>query len=245
MEERKVDVAIIGSGPSGLAAAYYLALSGVQATIYEAKDVPGGMLALAYSNMRGYGSVHPVIGELRVGYLPVPYKNPVSGVVETIGEILVTEAEVISRIADDGGPAVFSLRYGLCFGHNETKDIAMAVLDRDPWIEQSEVKAHLGVVMQSDALDEELNVDDKGNGFPFQDIAQVLFPGCDVWLNNPRRPNEASGTSGMKAAINGVLNLSVLDGWWIEGHIEGVTGWAIDPPPDGADDPRASEAAGL
>jgi alpha-D-ribose 1-methylphosphonate 5-triphosphate synthase subunit PhnI len=95
-----------------------------------ARGETGGMLALAYSNMRGYGSVHPVIGELRVGYLPVPYKNPVSGVVETIGEILVTEAEVISRIADDGGPAVFSLGYGLCFGHNETKAIAMAVLDR-------------------------------------------------------------------------------------------------------------------
>jgi alpha-D-ribose 1-methylphosphonate 5-triphosphate synthase subunit PhnI len=95
-----------------------------------ARGETGGMLALAYSNMRGYGSVHPVIGELRVGYLPVPCKNPVSGVVETIGEILVTEAEVISRIADDGGPAVFSLGYGLCFGHNETKAIAMAVLDR-------------------------------------------------------------------------------------------------------------------
>lgn len=95
-----------------------------------ARGETGGMLALAYSNMRGYGSVHPVIGELRVGYLPVPYKNPVSGVVETIGEILVTEAEVIARIADGDGPAVFNLGYGLCFGHNETKAIAMAVLDR-------------------------------------------------------------------------------------------------------------------
>ena len=60
-------------------------------------------------------------------------------------------------------------------------------------------------------------------------LAAVLVPGVDVWLNNPIRPQEASGTSGMKAAHNGVPNFSVLDGWWIEGHIEGVTGWAIGP----------------
>lgn len=90
----------------------------------------GGLLALAYSNMRGYGSVHPVIGELRVGFLPVNLKDSLTGVTECIGEIQVTEAEVISRIADAEGPAVFSLGYGLCFGHNETKAIAMAVLDR-------------------------------------------------------------------------------------------------------------------
>lgn len=60
-------------------------------------------------------------------------------------------------------------------------------------------------------------------------LAVVLVPGVDVWLNNPIRPQEASGTSGMKAAHNGVPNFSVLDGWWIEGHIEGVTGWAIGP----------------
>jgi alpha-D-ribose 1-methylphosphonate 5-triphosphate synthase subunit PhnI len=90
----------------------------------------GGLLALAYSNMRGYGSVHPVIGELRVGFLPVNLKSPATGAVECIGEIQVTEAEVISRIADAEGPAVFSLGYGLCFGHNETKAISMAVLDR-------------------------------------------------------------------------------------------------------------------
>jgi starch phosphorylase len=62
--------------------------------------------------------------------------------------------------------------------------------------------------------------------------AQVLVAGADVWLNTPLPPLEASGTSGMKAAVNGVLNLSILDGWWIEGCIEGVTGWAIG---DGAD----------
>jgi glycogen phosphorylase len=58
--------------------------------------------------------------------------------------------------------------------------------------------------------------------------ARLLVGGCDVWLNTPRPPMEASGTSGMKAAINGVPQLSVLDGWWLEGCSEGLTGWAID-----------------
>ncbi len=64
------------------------------------------------------------------------------------------------------------------------------------------------------------------------DLAAKLVSGVDVWLNTPLRPLEASGTSGMKAAHNGVINFSVLDGWWIEGWIEGVTGWAIGPQPN-------------
>jgi starch phosphorylase len=58
-------------------------------------------------------------------------------------------------------------------------------------------------------------------------VAKVLTPGVDVWLNTPEPPLEASGTSGMKAAANGVLNFSVLDGWWLEACVEGTTGWAI------------------
>ncbi len=58
-------------------------------------------------------------------------------------------------------------------------------------------------------------------------LAKYLTAGVDLWLNTPRRPLEASGTSGMKAALNGVPSLSTLDGWWIEGHLEGVTGWSI------------------
>lgn len=58
-------------------------------------------------------------------------------------------------------------------------------------------------------------------------IAQAMVSGVDVWVNTPLPPMEASGTSGMKAAANGVLNLSVLDGWWIEACVEGVTGWSI------------------
>ncbi len=63
------------------------------------------------------------------------------------------------------------------------------------------------------------------------EIALKLVSGVDIWLNTPLRPLEASGTSGMKAAHNGVVNFSVLDGWWIEGHIEGFTGWSIGPDP--------------
>ncbi len=65
-------------------------------------------------------------------------------------------------------------------------------------------------------------------------MAVTLYPGCDVWLNNPIRPLEASGTSGMKAALNGALNLSILDGWWDE-WFDGENGWAI-PTADGVED---------
>ncbi|MGW8288972.1 MAG: alpha-glucan family phosphorylase [Candidatus Bathyarchaeia archaeon] len=63
------------------------------------------------------------------------------------------------------------------------------------------------------------------------EMASSLTSGVDVWLNTPLPPFEASGTSGMKAAHNGVINFSVLDGWWVEGCIEGITGWAIGPDP--------------
>ncbi len=63
------------------------------------------------------------------------------------------------------------------------------------------------------------------------DLALKMVSGVDVWLNTPLPPQEASGTSGMKAAHNGVINFGVLDGWWIEGWIEGVTGWSIGPEP--------------
>ena len=58
-------------------------------------------------------------------------------------------------------------------------------------------------------------------------LAKAMVAGCDIWSNTPPPPLEASGTSGMKAAVNRVLNVSVLDGWWLEGWSEGHTGWAI------------------
>ncbi|MEX1027749.1 MAG: alpha-glucan family phosphorylase [Candidatus Paceibacterota bacterium] len=75
-------------------------------------------------------------------------------------------------------------------------------------------------------------------------LGRLMTAGADLWLNTPQPPLEASGTSGMKAALNGVPSLSVLDGWWIEGWIEGVTGWAIDDD-DGAVRLRSQVAASL
>jgi starch phosphorylase len=80
------------------------------------------------------------------------------------------------------------------------------------------------------------------------EMAGKLTSGVDVWLNTPLPPYEASGTSGMKAAHNGVINFSVLDGWWIEGCVEELTGWAIGPPPNQAiseDERRKRELADL
>jgi starch phosphorylase len=71
------------------------------------------------------------------------------------------------------------------------------------------------------------------------DIARRLVGGCDVWINLPRKPLEASGTSGMKATFNGGLQLSVLDGWWEEAY-DGTNGWAI--PGDEDPDPAAADA---
>ena len=82
------------------------------------------------------------------------------------------------------------------------------------------------------------------------DLGGKLTSGGDLWLNTPQYPLEASGTSGMKAALNGVPSLSILDGWWVEGHIEGVTGWSIgeshrrDPSPEALAD-NATDAESL
>ncbi len=75
------------------------------------------------------------------------------------------------------------------------------------------------------------------------ELARHLCAGVDLWLNTPQKPHEASGTSGMKAALNGVPSLSILDGWWVEGHMEGVTGWSIgDSHPE---EEAAAEVASL
>ena len=71
-------------------------------------------------------------------------------------------------------------------------------------------------------------------------LARRITSGVDLWLNTPQPPLEASGTSGMKAALNGIPSLSVLDGWWIEGHVEGLTGWSIG----GSGETRTDSSAG-
>ncbi|MBI1246229.1 alpha-glucan family phosphorylase [bacterium] len=74
------------------------------------------------------------------------------------------------------------------------------------------------------------------------DLARLMTAGVDVWLNTPQPPLEASGTSGMKAALNGVPSLSILDGWWIEGCIEGITGWGIASSELGASNEKDAES---
>lgn len=104
--------------------------SAALATLARAET--GSLLAIAYSNMRGYGDVHPTVAELRVGYLPVQLPHPVTGEPVEAGEVLMTECEVVAMYEEQGGggrPA-FTLGYGACFGHNEVKAIAMAILDR-------------------------------------------------------------------------------------------------------------------
>jgi alpha-D-ribose 1-methylphosphonate 5-triphosphate synthase subunit PhnI len=98
-----------------------------------ARGETGGLLALAYSSMRGFGDVHPTIGDLRVGWVPVRIPHPHHHAAVLVGRVLVTEAEVVARFgaADgNGGAPMFTVGYGLCFGHNELKAICIAVLDR-------------------------------------------------------------------------------------------------------------------
>ena len=79
------------------------------------------------------------------------------------------------------------------------------------------------------------------------ELGKLMTSGVDIWLNNPIPPQEASGTSGMKAALNGIPSLSILDGWWLEGWIEGVTGWAIGDSPKGSENSenRSEDARSL
>lgn len=95
-----------------------------------ARGETGGVLALAYSSLRGYGDIHPIIGELRVGFVPLELPHPETGVPVRAGEVKVTEAEVLARLTRADEQPRFGLGYGLCFGQNETKAIAMAILDR-------------------------------------------------------------------------------------------------------------------
>ena len=74
-------------------------------------------------------------------------------------------------------------------------------------------------------------------------LGKYLCSGVDLWLNTPQKPDEASGTSGMKATLNGVPSLSVLDGWWVEGHVEGVTGWSIGDSSEPESDPSKEIAS--
>lgn len=107
--------------------------SAALATMARAEQ--GSLLAIAYSNMRGYGDVHPTVAELRVGYLPVLLPHPITGELMEVGEVEMTECEVVAMYEGSEGndgdeKSTFTLGYGACFGHNEVKAISMAILDR-------------------------------------------------------------------------------------------------------------------
>lgn len=104
--------------------------SAALATMARAEQ--GSLLAIAYSNMRGYGDVHPTVAELRVGFLPVLLPHPITGELTEVGEVEMTECEVVAMYEGNEGDekSTFTLGYGACFGHNEVKAISMAILDR-------------------------------------------------------------------------------------------------------------------
>jgi alpha-D-ribose 1-methylphosphonate 5-triphosphate synthase subunit PhnI len=96
-----------------------------------ARGETGGLLAMAYSTMRGYGVLHPTVAELRYGFLPIKLPHPLTQEMVEIGEVPITECEVVStHSATEGAQASFGLGYGCCFGHQEVKAIAMAMCDR-------------------------------------------------------------------------------------------------------------------
>jgi len=104
--------------------------SAALATMARAEQ--GSLLAIAYSNMRGYGDVHPTVAELRVGFIPVLLPHPITGELTEVGEVEMTECEVVAMYEGHEGDekSTFTLGYGACFGHNEVKAISMAILDK-------------------------------------------------------------------------------------------------------------------
>ena len=121
--------------------------------------------------------------------------------------LLFSDVDRLKRIVREAGP--LQIIYG---GKAHAKDESGKELIRDIFQAASDLKDTIKVVYM-----EEYDMA----------LAKLMCSGVDLWLNTPQKPHEASGTSGMKAAMNGVPSLSVLDGWWIEGHIEGVTGWSV------------------
>jgi starch phosphorylase len=138
--------------------------------------------------------------------------------------LLFTDLERLRRIAGQAGP--LQIIYA---GKAHPRDEAGKATIRQIFAAAAALGATLPVVY----------LEDYG-----MSLARLLCAGVDVWLNTPQKPLEASGTSGMKAALNGVPSLSVLDGWWIEGHVEGVTGWSIGDGSEEESDPER-EAASL
>jgi starch phosphorylase len=153
---------------------------------------------LEYLRLRGFAGFEE--GILTIGFArrATGYKR---------ADLLFQDIERLRKIVKDGGPIQI-----IFAGKAHPHDLAGKGLIRRIYAAKEELKDGLKVAYLQD-----YDID----------MSRLLVSGVDVWLNTPMPPLEASGTSGMKAAMNGVPSLSVLDGWWIEGCIEGITGWAI------------------
>ena len=135
------------------------------------------------------------------------------------GDMLFSDLERLKHIARNVGP--LQLMYG---GKAHPRDEAGKAIIRRIFEAAAALADNVRVVYLE-------NYD--------MELGKMLCAGVDTWLNTPLKPQEASGTSGMKAALNGVPSFSVLDGWWVEGHIEGVTGWSIGECLEGGSDALA------
>ncbi|MFY9271335.1 MAG: alpha-glucan family phosphorylase [Candidatus Manganitrophaceae bacterium] len=123
------------------------------------------------------------------------------------GDLLFQDIERLKRISSGVGPIQIIYAGKAHPQDQEGKEIIKRIFQMKEWL-RKEIRL---VYLENHDIE----------------LGKRMTSGVDLWLNTPQPPLEASGTSGMKAALNGVPSLSVLDGWWIEGHIEGVTGWAI------------------
>lgn len=142
--------------------------------------------------------LNPLLMTIGFARRATPYKRAM---------LLLSDIERLKRIARDVGP--LQIVYA---GKAHPRDEAGKDAIRQVFQAAAVLKGIINVVYL-----EEYNLD----------MARYLCSGVDLWVNTPQKPYEASGTSGMKAALNGVPSLSVIDGWWAEGHLEGVTGWSI------------------
>jgi starch phosphorylase len=159
-------------------------------------------------------SLDPSVMTLGFARRATPYKR---------ADLLFSDLERLKRIAQEVGP--IQVIYA---GKAHPKDAdGKGIIRR--------------VFQAADALGDEVRVvylEDYN-----MSLAKLICSGVDLWLNTPQRPHEASGTSGMKAAMNGIPSFSVLDGWWVEGHVEGVTGWSIEEGPTSGSHPDQEVAS--
>jgi starch phosphorylase len=129
--------------------------------------------------------------------------------------MILSDPDLLGRIAMEKGEIQVVIAGKAHPRDNTAKGMIMDILSKARMLNQQGGKVKVAFIENYDI-----------------DTAKLLVAGVDVWLNNPRRPLEACGTSGMKAGMNGVLNLSVHDGWWLEACVEGVNGWGIGRKPD-------------